>query len=101
MKTICAMLLFSITAFADSGIIQDVEDVLTKYDACTGVDYDQNSYNQFRSMFEALKLQKGQRPLEVTEFNLYSIAITNLDSKQECTLMIDAYDGRCAYASCN
>lgn len=81
-------------------IIDDIAITLSKYDACTGESYSQQDLDSFKQMFEELKSQNTKPTLEVTDYSVDGITITDFKHKKECTLTVDVYDGRCMYAYC-
>ncbi len=82
-------------------IIDGIDEDLKKYEACSGEYFNQQDLNDFKELFEDLKAQGSATPVEVTDYGVHAITIINKQTKKECTLMIDGYEGRCVYAVCN
>jgi hypothetical protein len=87
-------------SYADQ-IIDTVEENLSKYDVCTGERYNQKEMDSFKKMLEDFKMQTTEKTLEITDFSFDRTTITNTNTKKECTLVVDVYEGRCLYAFCN
>lgn len=102
MKTVLLVMFLAMPAFANyADVTDEIDEILVKYDVCGNDETELKSMEEFKSMLAELKTQKGLTPLEVPDFSLNFITILNRDSKKECTLGIDAYEGRCVYAVCN
>lgn len=87
-------------SYADQ-IIDDIESTVSQYDACTGEGFDQSDLDSFMQLFNDFKNKTTNDTLEVTDYSIDRTTITNSNTKKECSLIVDIYEGRCLYAVCN
>lgn len=103
-KLILTVLIVATPSLAQADYVtEEIGEIMQKYEACTGENYDENSLKKFEKMFSAMKADQENSKsskYEVTDFGYHSITILDQKNKKECVLNIDVYDGRCVYAIC-
>lgn len=96
-------LFLSQAAFA-SDFISEMEKIYYRFDQC---DNDDSQFNKDAKTFEKMVVQfkkddeAGRKSnIEVADFGYSAITLINKKTQTECTMHIDAYEGRCFNVIC-